>query len=207
MSKRNKTRGKLYIISGPSGTGKGTICSRIMEERKLSLSISMTTRAPRDGEKDGQSYYFVTKEEFENKIKEDKMLEYAKVFDNYYGTPKDKVISRLERGIDVILEIDIQGGLQVRSKMPEDSVLIFILPPSLEELKNRLKLRGTESIEAIEKRLSKALDEIRFIGEYDYYIVNDDLEKAVGEALSIVDAERLRVPPKVKPIIRQYEEE
>ena len=93
MSKRNKTRGKLYIISGPSGTGKGTICSRIMEERKLSLSISMTTRAPRDGEKDGQSYYFVTKEEFENKIKEDKMLEYAKVFDNYYGTPKDKVIS------------------------------------------------------------------------------------------------------------------
>lgn len=207
MSKRNKTKGKLYIISGPSGTGKGTICSRIMEERKLSLSISMTTRAPRDGEKDGQSYYFVTKEEFENKIKEDKMLEYAKVFDNYYGTPKDMVISRLERGIDVILEIDIQGGLQVRSKMPEDSVLIFILPPSLEELKNRLNSRGTESIEAIEKRLSKALDEIRFIGEYDYYIVNDDLEKAVGEALSIVDAERLRVPPKVKPIIRQYEEE
>lgn len=207
MSKRIKTRGKLYIISGPSGTGKGTICSRIMEERKLSLSISMTTRAPRDGEKDGQSYYFVTKEEFENKIKEDKMLEYAKVFDNYYGTPKDMVISRLERGIDVILEIDIQGGLQVRSKMPEDSVLIFILPPSLEELKNRLNSRGTESIEAIEKRLSKALDEIRFIGEYDYYIVNDDLEKAVGEALSIVDAERLRVPPKVKPIIRQYEEE
>lgn len=207
MSKRIKTRGKLYIISGPSGTGKGTICSRIMEERKLSLSISMTTRAPRDGEKDGQSYYFVTKEEFENKVKEDKMLEYAKVFDNYYGTPKDKVISRLERGIDVILEIDIQGGLQVRSKMPEDSVLIFILPPSLEELKNRLNSRGTESIEAIEKRLSKALDEIRFIGEYDYYIVNDDLEKAVGEALSIVDAERLRVPPKVKPIIRQYEEE
>lgn len=207
MSKRNKTRGKLYIISGPSGTGKGTICSRIMEERKLSLSISMTTRAPRDGEKDGQSYYFVTKDEFENKIKEDKMLEYAKVFGNYYGTPKDKVISRLERGIDVILEIDIQGGLQVRSKMPEDSVLIFILPPSLEELKNRLNSRGTESIEAIEKRLSKALDEIRFIGEYDYYIVNDDLEKAVGEALSIVDAERLRVPPKVKPIIRQYEEE
>lgn len=207
MSRRDKIRGKLYIISGPSGTGKGTICERLINERKIDLSISMTTREPREGEKDGESYYFVSKEEFERNIEEDKMLEYANVFDNIYGTPKGPIASKLERGRDVILEIDVQGGLQVRDKMPGDTVMIFILPPSMVELRSRLVGRGKDSDEVINKRLKGAIDEIRFIGEYDYYIVNDDLDKAVKEALTIIDAERLRVPDKVMPIIRKYEEE
>lgn len=207
MSRRDKIRGKLYIISGPSGAGKGTICERLVNERKIDLSISMTTREPREGEKDGESYYFVSKEEFERNIEEGKMLEYANVFDNIYGTPKEPIEKKLERGRDVILEIDVQGGLQVRKKMPGDTVMIFILPPSVDELKNRLIGRGKDSHEVIEKRLKGAIDEIRFIGEYDYYIVNDDLDKAIKDALSIIDAERLRVPDKVMPIIRKYEEE
>ncbi len=207
MSRRDKIRGKLYIISGPSGAGKGTICERLVNERKIDLSISMTTREPREGEKDGESYYFVSKEEFERNIEEGKMLEYANVFDNIYGTPKEPIEKKLERGRDVILEIDVQGGLQVREKMPGDTVMIFILPPSIAELRGRLVGRGTDSDEVIRKRLKGAIDEIRFIGEYDYYIVNDDLDGAIKDALSIIDAERLRVPDKVMPIIRKYEEE
>lgn len=207
MSRRNKNRGKLYIISGPSGTGKGTICDRVLEERRIDLSISMTTRAPREGEIDGVDYYFVTKEEFEKNIAAGMMLEYANVFDNIYGTPKEAILNKLDRGRDVILEIDVQGSLQVREKMPEDSVLIFILPPSMEELRSRLTRRATDAAEVIEKRLKGALNEIKLIGEYDYYVVNDDLDRAVSEVLSIIDAEKLRVPSKVTPIIRQFEEE
>ncbi len=207
MSRRDKIRGKLYIISGPSGAGKGTICERLVNERKIDLSISMTTREPREGEKDGESYYFVSKEEFEQNIEEGKMLEYANVFDNIYGTPKEPIEKKLERGRDVILEIDVQGGLQVREKMPGDTVMIFILPPSIAELRGRLVGRGKDSDEVIKKRLKGAIDEIRFIGEYDYYIVNDDLDRAIKDALSIIDAERLKVPDKVMPIIRKYEEE
>lgn len=207
MSREHRTKGKLYIISGPSGAGKGTICERLINARKIDLSISMTTREPREGEKDGKSYYFVSTEEFERNIREDKMLEYATVFDNIYGTPKGPIDEKLLRGRDVILEIDVQGGLQVRKKMPKDTVLIFILPPSIAELRKRLVGRGKDSPEVIEKRLEGAINEIKLIGEYDYYIVNDDLDKAVTEALFIIDAERLRVPDKVMPIIRRYEEE
>jgi guanylate kinase len=166
----------------------------------------MTTREPRTGEVHGKDYYFVTREEFLNHVEAGNFLEHATVFDNLYGTPRDMVIKRLEKGYNVLLDIDVQGGLQVRKAMPE-AVLIFILPPSLAELRSRLEGRGTETAEKVEKRLSQALNEIRLIGEYDYYIVNDDLAEAAETARSIMKAEASRVPEAVKQIIREYEKE
>lgn len=200
----SRNKGKLYVISGPSGTGKGTICTEILKEIGNEFSVSMTTRQPRPGEVHGKEYYFVTKEEFEANIAAGGFLEYATVFDNYYGTPKEMVMNRLERGYNVILDIDVQGGLQVKKAMPE-AVLIFILPPSLEVLRSRLEGRGTESRENIEKRLGKAVNEIKLIGEYDYFIVNDVLEDSVRVIQSIMTAEASRVPEAVKPIIKEYE--
>lgn len=200
----SRKQGKLYVISGPSGTGKGTICSEILKEIGNEFSVSMTTRSPRPGEVDGKDYFFVTREEFEANIAAGGFLEYATVFDNYYGTPKDMVTKRLERGRNVILDIDVQGGLQVKKAMPE-AVLIFILPPSLEVLRSRLEGRGTESKEDVEKRLGQAVNEIRLIGEYDYYIVNDVLEESVASVKNIMAAEDSKVPEAVKPIIKNYE--
>ena len=200
------SKGNLYVISGPSGTGKGTICAELLKDINNEFSVSMTTRAPREGEVHGREYYFVSREEFLENVEKGNFLEHATVFDNFYGTPKDMVIKRLERGRNVILDIDVQGGLNVKASMP-DAVLIFILPPSLAELRKRLIGRNTESPEIVEKRLSKALNEIKFIGEYDYYIVNDDIETAVSKAKAILIAETCEVPDKVRPIIRKYEQE
>jgi len=202
----SRKKGRLYVISGPSGTGKGTVCGELLKEIGNEFSVSMTTREPREGEVHGKDYYFVTREVFLESVEAGNFLEYATVFDNLYGTPKDMVMNRLERGRNVILDIDVQGGLQVKKAMPE-AVLIFILPPSLGELRRRLEGRGTETAEKIEKRLGQALNEIKLIGEYDYYIVNENIDEAVALAKSIMAAEAARVPESVKHIIREYEKE
>lgn len=207
MGKSSHNDGRLFVISGPSGAGKGTICKKLLESVDISISTSMTTRAPRPGEIDGKDYYFVTVDEFEEKIANGGMLEYARVFDNIYGTPKDMVIKQLERGRDVILEIDVQGGLQIKKKMPEQAVLVFVLPPDLITLRQRIIDRGTETEEVIDKRFNEAINEIKLIGEYDYYVVNDELDDAVYDLKAIIMAERRRVPNKIMPIVREYEKE
>ena len=195
MGKSSHNDGRLFVISGPSGAGKGTICKKLLESVDISISTSMTTRAPRPGEIDGKDYYFVTVDEFEEKIA------------NIYGTPKDMVIKQLERGRDVILEIDVQGGLQIKKKMPEQAVLVFVLPPDLTTLRQRIIDRGTETEEVIDKRFNEAINEIKLIGEYDYYVVNDELDDAVYDLKAIIMAERRRVPNKIMPIVREYEKE
>lgn len=201
--------GKLFVISGPSGAGKGTIVNAVMNQRgssEAALSISMTTRDPRPGETDGVNYFFVTKEEFRRQIEAGGFLEYAEVYDHYYGTPKSKVMEKLDAGKDVILEIDIQGALNVKKAFPE-GVLIFILPPSMEVLRNRLTGRGTDAPEVIERRLSKTREELTFIDRYDYGVVNDDLEEAVETVQAIMRAEHARVDENLHALIREKYEE
>lgn len=199
--------GKLYVISGPSGVGKGTIVSHIMEIHDAALSVSMTTRKPRPVETEGVSYYFVSHEKFEEMIDNDGLLEYAEVFDNYYGTPAAPVLEKLKAGQDVILEIDVQGAMQVRSRFPA-SILIFILPKNIAGLSERIESRGTETKEHIEKRLKKAMAEIEYIENYDYYVINDLLEPAVAEVSAIMTAESLKVNnnTREKMLIKMMEE-
>lgn len=198
--------GKLFIISGPSGAGKGTICKRLIEDTKVEISVSMTTRNPRPGEVDGVSYYFTTKEEFEKEIQRGGFLEHAEVYGNYYGTPKAKVLEKLAAGIDVLLEIDIQGALHVKSAYP-NGIFIFILPPSMAELRKRITGRGSETEEAINLRLSQTLKEVSYIDKYDYCVVNGELEEAVNRVKAIVVAEHSRVSQNVYRLIEQYKEE
>ncbi len=178
-------RGKLFVISGPSGCGKGTICKILEEEENIKISISATTRLPRNGEEEGVNYFFLTREEFEKKIKESAFYEYANVFENYYGTLKDKVDDLLNEGYNVILEIDVQGAMQIK-EVNKDVVMIFIMPPSEEELKNRLLGRKTESEEQVNLRLLEAKKEMEFAFKYDYTVVNDSLDVAVKEIKDII---------------------
>lgn len=187
-----KKRGLLVVLSGPSGTGKGTICQRLQEEVAIGYSISATTRQPRTGEENGKAYFFLSKEAFLALIEEDGLLEWASVYDNYYGTPKSYVENLLASGQDCILEIDTQGAFKVRESMPE-AVLIFIAPPSLEELEKRIVGRATESAAEVEKRMSCARDEIRAIKDYDYVVVNDEVDLAVEKMKAILMAEQCKV--------------
>lgn len=185
--------GLLIVISGPSGVGKGTVCKRLLcDNDNISLSISATTRKARAGEIDKVSYFFIDKAEFENMVENKEFLEYAYVHGNYYGTPKKYVLEKIENGNDVLLEIDIQGALKVKEIYP-DGVFIFILPPSMEELKKRIINRGTETEEAIEMRFMTAYKEMKYVFKYDYAVFNDEVETAVKKIEAIVDAERCKV--------------
>ncbi|ALP89953.1 MULTISPECIES: guanylate kinase [Clostridium] len=189
----DKGRGLLIVISGPSGAGKGTICKSFLERNsEVAISVSATTRSPRNGEVDGINYYFMSKEQFKEKIEANDFLEYAEVYDNFYGTPKSNVEQLLESGKDVILEIDIQGALKVKENT-EEGVFIFILPPSMEELKARIIKRGSETPESLMKRFKSAYKEINFISRYNYAVVNDEVETAVDKLEAIVCAEKCRV--------------
>lgn len=197
--------GLLVVISGPSGAGKGTICKKLKEEMKdLKVSVSATTRKPREGEVEGESYFFIDEEDFIKKINNDEFLEYASVYGNYYGTPKNEVFKQLENGNDIILEIDIQGALQVKKNYPK-GVFIFILPPSLNELKNRIEGRGTDSKDVILKRMQCAYDELDYAFEYDYVVLNDEVESAVDKVQCIINAEKNRAIRK-KAIINKIRE-
>lgn len=194
-------RGMLIVLSGPSGVGKGTVRQAMLEDefRDFHYSVSMTTRKPRPGEQDGVDYYFVSKEEFEQEIANDGMLEYAKYVDNYYGTPMKYVNQTLDSGRDVLLEIEVQGAMQVREKCP-DGVFIFLTPPDLLELRNRIQRRGTDDQATIDKRMQKAADEIKMMENYDYAVVNDEIPNAVQRIEKIIESEHLRVPR----VIDQY---
>lgn len=185
-------KGLLIVISGPSGAGKGTICKSLLESQEFWVSVSATTRSPRNGEVEGKNYYFMTREQFLDKINQNDFLEHAEVYGNLYGTPKSKVIEMLNSGKNVILEIDIQGALVVKDNYP-DGVFIFILPPSMEELKNRIINRGSETPESLMTRFKSAYKEINYVSKYSYAVVNDTVEDAVNKIKSIVAAEQCRV--------------
>lgn len=184
-------KGTLFIVSGPSGCGKGTVLAEILKQDNIYYSVSATTRSPRPGEVNGVNYHFLTKDEFEKLIENNGMLEYANYCGNYYGTPKKPVEDMLAQGKNVILEIEVQGALKVMEKCPE-AVSVFILPPSLKELRRRLHKRGTESEEVIEKRIGEAAGEIRKAENYDYVMINGELEIAVSDLLSIINSQKLK---------------
>ncbi|MBR3161360.1 MAG: guanylate kinase [Bacilli bacterium] len=209
MSNIIKTRekGNLIVISGPSGAGKGTIISKLKEVNKnYWLSISMTSRDIRKNDIPDETYFFVSKEEFKERIEKGVFLEYAEYNGNYYGTPRDKIVDKLNQGFDVILEIDIQGALKVQKLVP-DVILIFIVPPSVDELRRRLVGRGTDSKEKILSRFKIAYQEINGITKYNYVVVNDDVEKAVEKVNAILLSERCRVDRIEEVYLNSVEEE
>ncbi|MGN0346009.1 MAG: guanylate kinase [Lachnospiraceae bacterium] len=201
-----KREGLLIVISGFAGTGKGTIVKRLVEDyEQYALSVSMTTRAPRPGEVDGKSYFFVTKEEFEKNIEENRLVEYASYCDNYYGTPRAYVEEMLQQGKDIILEIEIQGALKIRKMFPT-ALLLFMMPPSAEELKRRLVGRGTETMEVVEKRMTRAATEAAGIDQYDYIVINDEVDACVARTHSIIEAAHAK-PQRNIAFIKEMQEE
>ncbi|MEI4359827.1 guanylate kinase [Streptococcus suis] len=198
-----KERGLLIVFSGPSGVGKGTVRKEIFEssDNKFEYSVSMTTRPQRPGEVDGVDYFFRSREEFEDLIRQGQMLEYAEYVGNYYGTPLTYVNETLDKGIDVFLEIEVQGALQVKKKVP-DGVFIFLTPPDLEELQDRLIGRGTDSEEIIAQRIERTKEEIALMREYDYAVVNDEVPLAAERVKRIIEAEHFRVDR----VIGRYDE-
>ncbi|MDR7856395.1 guanylate kinase [Tissierella sp.] len=186
-------KGFLLIISGPAGTGKGTVCKELLNRNSdILYSVSATTRKPRIGEVEGENYFFIEKNKFESMVENDEFLEHAYVHTNYYGTPRGFVSEEVEKGEIVLLEIDVQGALQVKNNYSE-AVFIFLLPPTMEELKNRIIKRGTETEEDINRRFENAFKELDFVGKYDYFVVNDKIEEAVSDIETIIRAEKLRV--------------
>ena len=186
-------KGVLTVVSGFSGSGKGTIMKALLKKYdNYALSISATTRSPREGERNGREYFFKTKEEFQRLIEEDQLIEYAQYVENYYGTPREYVERCLDEGKDVILEIEVQGARKIKEKIPE-AVLIFVTPPSAKELRARLVGRGTESMKVIESRLNRANEEAVVMPDYDYLLVNDDLEQCVEDMHGIIQAERCKM--------------
>lgn len=184
------SKGKLLVISGPSGVGKGTIVNKLMEMRNdMCFSVSATTRAPRAGEVEGKSYFFVSRERFQEMIRQEELLEYAQFVDNYYGTPKSYVEEKLESGMNVILDIEVQGARNIVNAVP-DAISVYVLPPSFDELEHRLRGRGTESEEQIQGRLKRAVEEARMADFYRYIIVNDNVEHAASELDALLTAEK-----------------
>lgn len=191
---KSKNTGQIIVISAPSGAGKGTIIKELLKNDNKTrwLSVSATSRAPREGEQEGINYYYLTEEDFKKKIENDYFLEYTNYAGNYYGTPKEYIKDKIEKGIDVILEIEIEGAMNVKRLIPE-AMFIFIMPPSLKDLVKRLKGRGTESNEKIIKRFHEAYKEINEVTKYNYVVVNDEIDQAVDKIESIIKAERCRV--------------
>ena len=185
-------RGLLLVVSGPSGAGKGTVLDALFKRRAgLFYSVSATTRAPRPGEVDGQNYYFMTKEDFEREIAAENMLEYARYCENYYGSPRTPVEAQRDKGLDVVLEIEVQGAMKVRHNCP-DATLIFIMPPSVAELERRLRGRGTEADDVVRRRLETSKAEVHTASAYDYIVLNDNVERAAHDVDCIITAEKLR---------------
>jgi guanylate kinase len=186
-------RGMMVVLSSPSGAGKTTLARRLLEaDKKVEMSVSVTTRPRRSSEIDGRDYYFVTEEEYRRMVKRGELLEHARVFDNWYGTPREPVEAALAKGRDVLFDIDWQGAKQLHKAAKEDLVRIFVLPPSLEELEKRLMRRAEDPANVVAERMAKAVGEMSHWREYDYIIVNDDIENAFRGLLSIIDAERLK---------------
>ena len=185
--------GFLLVLSGPSGSGKGTVSESLMKNNDdIIFSTSVTTRTPRPGEVNGENYFFASREEFEKMVKNDELLEHAFVHTNYYGTPKKFVFDEIEKGEIVLLEIDVQGALQIKEKYKE-AVFIFLIPPTMDELRSRLVKRDTETEDEIETRYRNAFKELDFVGEYDYFVINDVIDNAVKDIETIIAAEKLRV--------------
>ncbi len=184
--------GLLVVLSGPSGSGKGTLIKRVREQyTNIRFSISATTRRPREGEVDGKNYFFVTNDQFKSMIENDKLVEWVEYCGNYYGTPREYVEESTSQGFDIVLEIEVEGALNIIKRYP-DCVSVFILPPSFEELRRRIEGRGTENPDVIDRRLERAKKELEFVNHYDYVVINDNIEEAASEIINILSAEKLK---------------